>query len=169
MKKLALIAAAAATLFGSSAFAATVGDSFDVTINLSTACTITGGLDVSIAYTAFQAGNGTGSTSPVINCTRGLAPTAVVFNDNAGTMTSSAAGASVTGEGVINGLRYTMSTSLPTVAAGTAASAGAGGTGGSNGTADTYSMTINVVVPSGQAGSGAGGAASQTRTLTVTY
>lgn len=166
-----LIATAIAATFGQAAFAAgQASTQFNVGVNLTTACTvITGdeGAAVSINYNAFQTSDGTGSSSPKVSCTRGLAPTSIQFDGTNGT-TSAASGTSITGEGVLAGLRYTLAASMPTVAGGSAATAGAGGTGGSNGSADTYTFTVNVTVPQGQAGA-TSGSSSHNRTLLINY
>ena len=165
-----LIATAIAAAFGQAAFAGQVSTQFNVGVNLTTACTVvTGdaGSAVSINYTAFQTSDGTGSSSPKVSCTRGLAPTSIQFDGTNGT-TSAASATSITGEGVLAGLRYTLAASMPSVAAGSAATAGASGTGGSNGTADTYSFTVNVTVPLGQAGA-TSGTSSHNRTLLINY
>ena len=166
-----LIATAVAATFGQAAFAAgQASTQFSVGVNLTTACTvITGdeGAAVSINYTAFQTTDGTGSSSPKVSCTRGLAPTTIQFDGTNGT-TSAANATNITGEGLLSGLRYTLAASMPTVASGSAATAGAGGTGGSNGTADAYTFTVNVTVPKGQAGA-TSGSASHNRTLFINY
>ena len=166
-----LIATAIAAALGQAAFAAgTVSTQFNVGVNLTTACTVvTGdaGSAVSINYTAFQNTDGTGSSSPKVSCTRGLAPTSIQFDGTNGT-TSAASATSITGEGVLSGLRYTLAAAMPSVAGGTTATAGAGGTGGSNGTADTYTFTVNVTVPQGQAGA-TSGSSSHNRTLLINY
>jgi hypothetical protein len=170
MKKLSLIAAAIA-LASSSAFAATTTDSFDVSVNFTGACTVkTAASDISFTYAAFGAAQ-TASTSTVFECSRGLTPT-FVFNDNGGTQTASAAaalGTAITGEGVISGVRYTLSGSTARSTTGSAASAGTGGTGGSNGSADEYTVSITANLPGNQAGNGASGTGTHTRTLTITY
>lgn len=172
MKKLSLIAAAL-VLASSGASAATVGDSFDVSVTLTSACSVTtAAADIAMTYTAFALAASTGSASTTFSCTRGLTPT-FQFDTTAAGATSSAAdgtvGNTITSEGVLKGLLYTLSATVPAKSAGTAASAGAGGTGGSIGTADTYSLTINAAIPAGQAGSGTTGAANQARTLIISY
>jgi hypothetical protein len=170
MKKLSLIAAAIA-LASSSAFAATTTDSFDVSVNFTGACGVkTAASDMSFTYTSFGAAQ-SASTSTVFECSRGLTPT-FQFNDNGGTQTGSAAaalGTAITGEGVISGIRYTLSGTTAKTQTGSAASAGTGGTGGSNGTADEYTVSITAAVPANQAGSGTGASGTHTRVLTISY
>ena len=171
MKKLSLIAAAL-VLASAGASAATTGDAFDVSVTLTSACSVTtAAADIAMTYTAFAAAASTGSASTTFSCTRGLTPT-FQFDTTAVGATSSAAdgtvGNTITSQGVLRGLLYTLSATVPAKTAGTAATAGAGGAGGSIGTADTYSLTINAAIPAGQAGDPTG-LANQARTLIITY
>jgi hypothetical protein len=171
MKKLSLITAAAIALASASAFSATVPDSFDVTINFTGSCSVkTGAANLSFTYAAFGALQSQ-STATVFECSRGLTPT-FSFDNPGGTQTGAtdiALGTAVTGEGVISGVRYTLSGASSKSQTGTAASAGANGGTGSNGTADEYTVDITAAIPGGQAGSGASGVGTQTRTLTIKY
>ena len=171
MKKLTLIAAALLAL-GTTAFAATTTDTFNVSVSFTASCSVTtAAADLSFTYVGMQAGAETANTTTVFSCSRGLAAPTFAFDNPGGAQTGSAAataGTGITAEGVIKGLRYTLSATAPSATAGSAASAGANGTGGSNGTADTYSVAISANMPGGQAGD-ASGAASQTRTLTISY
>lgn len=172
MKKLSLIAAAL-VLASSGASAATVGDQFDVSVTLTSACSVTtAAANIAMTYTAFAVLPSTGTASTTFSCTRGLTPS-FQFDTTAAGATSSAAsntvGGTITSQGVLKGLLYTLSATVPAKAAGTAASAGVGGTGGSIGTADTYSLTINASIPAGQAGDGPNGAGNQARTLIISY
>lgn len=171
MKKLSLIAAAFVVLASSAAYAVDVTDSFDVTIAFTGACTVkTAATDLSFTYTAFGAAQ-SASTSTVFECSRGLAPT-FKFDDTGAAQTGSAAaalGTGITGEGVLQGVRYTLAGSSARSTTGTAAAAGAGGVGGSNGTADEYTVSITANVAGNQAGNGASGSGTQTRVLTITY
>lgn len=170
MKKLSLLALAA--LFASSAaYAVDVTNNFNVSINFTGSCRVkTAATNIAFTYAAFDTAK-TGSTSTVFECSRGLTPTFKLDNTGA-TQTGSAAaalGAAISGEGLISGIRYTLS-GTSAKAAGTAAAAGAGGTGGVDGTADEYTVSITADIAAGQAGTGLGGAAvSQTRVLTITY
>jgi hypothetical protein len=172
MKKLSITAAAAAlTLFSASAFAATTLDStFAVSVAFTSSCSVGTTAPMAFTYTAFQAAAAPGSTSTVFTCTRGLTPSFKFDDVTADVQTASAlaSSGSITAEGVIKGLRYTLSAAVPTVSAGTVAKAGAGGTGGTNGTADTYTVNITGSIPGLQAGDPTG-ARSQTRTLTISY
>jgi spore coat protein U-like protein len=172
MKKLSIIAAAAAlTLFSASASTATLDSTFAVSVTFTSLCTV--GTTAAInfgAYQAFRATDATGTTSAVFSCSKGLTPSFKFDDATADVQTASALASSgtITAEGVIKGLRYTLSAAVPTVTPGTAAKAGAAGVNGVNSTADTYSMTINGTIPALQAGDPSGGA-SQTRTLTISY
>jgi hypothetical protein len=170
MKKLSLIAAAIA-LVSASAIAATTTDSFDVSVTFTGACTVkTAASDIAFTYSAFGAAQ-SASTSTVFECSRGLTPT-FAFDDTGASQTGSAAaalGTAITGEGVISGVRYTLSGSTARTTTGSAAAAGAGGTGGSNGSADEYTVSISANLPGNQAGNGATGAGTHTRVLTITY
>ena len=156
MKKLSLIAAAIA-LASSSAFAATTTDSFDVTVSFTGACTVKAApTDISFTYAAFGDAQ-SASRSTVFACSRGLTPT-FKFDDTSTSQTGSAAaalGTDITAEGVISGVRYTLSGSTAKTTTGSAASAGTGGTGGN--------------LPVNQACNGATGTGTHTRTLTITY
>lgn len=171
MKKLTALAFAVAG-FSAPAFAVDVASpTFNVSVTLTSVCKVKTNVG-SVAfgpYTAFQTTAITPTvTSAVVECTRGrlVAPT-VAFDIINGT--TSAAAATVTGEGVLKGLRYTLATLAPTTVAGVAATAGALGLGGSNGTAtdSTYSIIANMAA--GQAGNEADAIASHVRTLTFTY
>jgi hypothetical protein len=155
MKKLSLIAAAI-VLASSSAFAATVTDSFNVAVTFTGACTVkTAAADIAFTYAAFGAAQST-STSTVFECSRGLTPT-FKFDDTSTSQTGSAAaalGTDITGEGVTTG---------------SAASAGTGGTGGSDGSADQYTVSITADIAGNQAGTGASGSGTHIRVLTISY
>lgn len=171
MKKLTILAAA--LTLATSSYALSIGDTFNVGVTFTSSCSVsTAAADIAMTYTAFAAAASTGSASTTFTCSRGLSPTFQFDVGGAGVQTASAAASTgnITAEGLIAGLRYTLTAAVPTVSAGTAAAAGAAGTGGTNGTADTYSLTINANIPAGQAGDGnAATAISQTRTLTIVY
>ncbi len=173
MKKIALVAALSA-LASFAANAVDVPAAFTVQVNLTSKCQIktaaSSALDFG-TYVAFgAAGTPAPTTSIVFECTRGLVPTVAFDTINADT-TTSATGATATGEGVLAGLRYTLSVLAPTVGNGTAASAGAGGLGGNNGTADNRTFTVTGGMASGQAGACTTGtcSGSHTRQLIVSY
>ncbi|MEJ8838771.1 hypothetical protein [Ramlibacter sp. AN1133] len=170
MKKLNLIALA--VLFASSAaYAVDVTNNFNVSVNFTGACQVlTPATDMAFTYAAFGVAD-TKSTSTVFKCSRGLAPT-FKFDNTGAAQTGSAAGAvgaAITGEGVISGIRYTLSGSSAKSTTGTAAAAGAGGTGGSDGTADQYTVSINADIAGDQAGNGASGSGTHVRVLTISY
>ncbi len=177
MKKIALIAAMAATLVSSfSVQAATATGDFNVSLNLVAQCRLQTTTTPTIAfgdYTAFTTTAGSGSAGLIFECTRGFTARPTVAFDTTNGTTSATSNGTATGEGVLSGLRYTLSVAAVNAAAGNAATAGSGGTGGSNGTADTYSYTINGAIPAGQAGTCAAGstncASSHVRTLIITY
>lgn len=75
MKKLVLVAAlgVAALTTSMSAMAATATANFNVVINLTPSCVVTAPTaDITLAYTSFQAGAATGSTTATIKCTTSL-------------------------------------------------------------------------------------------------
>jgi hypothetical protein len=168
MKKLSFIALA--ILCSSGAYAATATDDFTVTVNFTGSCQVkTAAADLSFTYAAFDVAK-SASTSSVFKCSRGLTPT-FKFDQTGVDQTGSAAaalGTDITAEGLIEGIRYTLS-GATTKAAGTAASAGTGGTGGSDGTADEYTIAISAAIAAGQAGTGTGATGVQTRVLTISY
>lgn len=170
MKKLSMILAALA-LASTTAHAVDVTDAFNVTINFTGACTVkTAAANLSFNYAAFDAAK-TGSTSTVFECSRGLTPT-FKFDNTGVDQTGSAAaalGTDITAEGLIQGVRYTLTGATSKSTTGTAASAGAGGTGGNDGTADEYTVSITADIAGGQAGTGTGGTTTHARVLTITY
>ena len=141
--------------------AATVNNSFTVSVTLASRCVATnsgaGTLDFG-TYTAFQ-GSAQSPAAPVtltFDCTRGLAPVSVAFD----VVNGSAAGV-----GVLAGLQYSLTTSAAVTVAGIAASTA------TIGTADAVSYSVGGTMPANQAGTcgTATCAASHTRTLIVTY
>jgi hypothetical protein len=171
MKKLSITTTAALTLFSASAFAATTLDSsFAVSVTFTSSCTVGTTAPIAFTYAAFQATDATGSTSTVFSCSKGLTPSFKFDDATVDVQTASALASTgtITAEGVIKGLRYTLSAAVPAVAAGTAAKAGAGGVSGTNSTADTYTVNISGAIPASQAGDPTG-IASQTRILTISY
>lgn len=170
MKKLSLIAAAL-VLASSGASAVDVPSTFNVTVALTTACTAgtTANIDFG-TYVAFQTTDATGSTTTTFKCSKGMTPSFRFDSPTVDVQTGSAAASTgtLTAEGVIKGLRYTLSATVPAVVPGTAAKAGALGAGGINSTGDSYAFTINGTIPKDQAGDPTG-AATQTRTIYVVY
>jgi hypothetical protein len=116
-------------------------------------------------YTAFQVGPQTAiPTTATLTCTRGLTGVLAAFDTTAGIgSTGAPAATSADGAGVLAGLEYSILATAGSSSAGTAASAA------SIGTADTLSYVISGNMPLGQAGATPIGAATQVRTLTVTY
>lgn len=163
MKKLSMIAATLA-LATSSAFAATVGDDFVVSVTLTSACSVkTAAGDLAFTYTAFGAAD-TQTTSTVFQCTRGLAPTFqfdnVDANESAGA--AAAVGNTITAAGVVQGLRYSLTGTPSKSATGTAATAA------TDGTADEYTVNISGTIAAGQPGDPTA-PATQTRTISIIY
>jgi Spore Coat Protein U domain len=172
MKKIALIAALGLMGMGSAfAQATTVGSSFIVQVNLTSKCQVkTAGTALDFGnYTAFgNTHTSAPTTSIVFECTRGLAPT-VAFNTDNGT--SSLANTTATGEGVLAGLRYTLSVAAPSVSLGAAATAGANGVNGSNGGADERTYIVTGGMDANQAGACTSGTCtgSHQRQLIVSF
>ena len=155
MKKLLSIAALSllslSGMIAVPAQAGTVGSSFNVKVNLTSACVIgtaATALDFG-TYTAF--GSATVSapvTNVTFNCTNGLTPSAVALD--------------TTGPTVVAGLAYTLSVDGGTKAAGSA------GTASTAATADVMTYVVTGSMAAGQAGD-VTAAVSATRTLTITY
>jgi hypothetical protein len=179
MKKLSLIAAATLLASGA-AFAATdVPSAFNVSVTVTPVCAVKAGAGASAidfgTYTPItQTTINVNTSSVTYQCSHGLAPT-VAFDSANGTTSSTGVGVA-TAEGVLQGLRYTLS--IPTVAAaltagsaGTVATAGAGGTGGNNSVAKEYAFAISASMPGGQAGAtvASGGLATHSRSVILTY
>ncbi len=167
MKKL-LISAATAALFGGlvpAAQAATVSGNFNVTVTLTSVCTIGAITDLAFGtYTAFQPGAQVATpTSATLSCTRGLTGVTANFDTAAPGSTAAAAAANAVGAGVIQGLQYNITATPGAVTAGTAATAA------SIGTADTRPYAITGSMPALQAGDPTQNASPQVRTLTINY
>jgi hypothetical protein len=169
MKKLALIAALGLMGMGS-AMAQTATGNFDVNVTLTSACrmtTTTPALNFG-TYVAFRATALTATPVAIaFECTRGLAisPPNVQF-DAPAWGTTSAAGATATGEGVLAGLRYTMGVSNT---GSTPGAAPVVATSGDIGTAATYTYTVTGSMPALQAGTAATGVQSHVRQLIVSF
>ena len=154
MKKLLMVAAlGAAGLAGTGAQAATVNDTFDVDINLTSVCTVSVTTNVAFAYTSGQGGNQASTGGDVtVTCTNGV-PYAFSLIHNA---TGVAPVFPVNDATVL--LDYTLT-------------APAGAT--SNGAAQAHAIAGDM--PGGQAGSCPGGvcnngaSGNKTYTLVVTY
>ncbi len=167
MKKIALIAAMAATAFASSfsAQAATASGTFNVVLNLTSKCEINGTTtatgavitDLTMSYTSFQTTDSTASTNFSVRCTDGLAYS----------MALSTAG--VTDDALNLGYTLNLSTSA------THASANNGSLGSLTGSATPTTYYIHGTVAANQAGTCASttctnaAATNRARTLTITY
>ncbi len=175
MKKFLTSVVAAATLLAAMvpvAQAATVSGDFTVSVTLTSKCEVTNASApvLSFTYQAFST-SAVSSTSPIaltFRCTRGIAAPTVAF-DTGTDKTSSATGATATGEGVVSGLRYTLA-----VAADSSSTAGAAATTSSIGSAKLLSYSVSGSMPADQAGtcadaSGTCTNVTQARTLIVTY
>lgn len=155
-------------LVGQQALAANVSATFNASVTLTSVCRVKTGSDNQTlsfgTYSAFQSGtqNATGINID-FECTRGFAAAPTVAFDTGTDMTSTAAAATATGEGVVAGLRYTLA-----VAAG-ALTAGSAATTSSIGTADTYRYAVSGAMAGGQAGTHGTGVQTQARQLIITY
>lgn len=145
--------------------AATVNDNFNVTVTLTSVCTIGAIGDLAFGtYTAFQAGAQTATpTTATLSCTRGLTGVTANFDTAAPGATAAAAATNAVGAGVIAGLQYNITATPGATTAGTAATAS------SIGTADSRPYSITGTMPALQPGTSVAGAQTQVRTLTVNY
>ncbi len=140
LKAVAIATTLAAAM--SSANAATTGpQNFNVTVALTSSCSITAGVtDVAFTYTSFQAGASTATPGTFsVRCTNSL-PYTMVLDAGAGT---------------VIGLNYTVALSA------------AGGTG--SGVAQAYSVTGNMPALQGGTCATATCAGTSVRTLTINY
>jgi len=151
----AISAIAAAAIFSvaipSVNAAVTAPTPFNVTVTLSSVCTVAAIPDLSFGtYTAFGSASIPAPTTSVgVTCTRGLAATPTLAFDAT--------------NGVVAGLNYS-------VAAGAAAlTAGSAATPGVPGTADTYAFTVTGSMAAGQPGTDSVGVQTDVRTVTITY
>lgn len=155
-------------LVGQQALAANVSADFNASVTLTSVCRVKTGfnnltLDFG-TYTAFQTGAQAATGINIdFECTRGFGAAPTVAFDSGTDKSSSVAGATATGAGVVSGLNYTMAVAAGANTAGTAA------TTASIGTADTYRYAVSGSMPSGQAGTDSTGAQTQARQLTITY
>ncbi len=167
MKKTILVLAGLATMLAyvPAAQAATVAGNFNVTVSLTSVCSIAMAGDLAFGtYTAFQAGVQTATpTDATLTCTRGLTGVTAAFDTVATGATAAATATNAVGAGVLAGLEYAILATAGTVGAGTAATAS------DIGTSDTRAYVISGNMPAAQAGVLSAGVQSQLRTLTVTY
>jgi spore coat protein U-like protein len=168
MKKISAIVFGVATLLAgaSTSEAATVAGNFNVTVTLTSKCTMGSVGDLAFGtYTAFQVGTQTATPiTATLSCTRGLLAAGITaaFDTLAVGSTAAATATNGVGAGVIAGLEYNITATPGVVVAGTAATAS------SIGTADTRPFTISGTMPAAQAGD-ATLVSTQIRTLTITY
>jgi hypothetical protein len=172
MKKIALIAALGLMGMGSAMAQTAVPADFNVTVTLTSKCRV----DTATPYTlqtlnfgTYDAFGGASIAAPSVNvtfeCTRGMSAPTVAF-DTGTDKTSTATAATASGEGVVSGLRYTLSAAAGARSAGNAATAGAPG---SNGSADIWTYAVTGAMPAGQAGTTSTGVQTQARQLIITY
>ena len=161
----AIFAVAVFASLAPGAQAATATGNFNVTVTLTSQCTMAAIGDLAFGtYTAFQGGALVATpTSATLTCSRGLAGVTANFDTAAPGSTAAAAAANAVGAGVVQGLQYTILATAGAVVAGTAATAG------SIGTADSRPYSISGNMPASQAGDPTQNASPQVRTLTVNY
>jgi len=145
--------------------AANVSGNFNVTVTLTSICTMATVGDLAFGtYTAFQTSAKTATnTTATLTCTRGLTGVTAAFDTAAPGSTAAAAATNAVGAGVISGLQYDILATAGSVTSGTAATAS------SIGTADSRPYIISGSMPADQAGATSTGAQSQARTLIITY
>ncbi|MEO6118443.1 MAG: spore coat protein U domain-containing protein [Methylotenera sp.] len=145
--------------------AATATGNFNVTVSLTSVCTIAAIGDLAFGtYVAFQGTAQTATaTTATLTCTRGLTGVSANFDTAAPGSTAAAAATNAVGAGVLAGLQYNITATPGTTTAGTAATAAAIGTG------DSLPYSITGSMPANQAGTSATGVQTQVRTLTVNY
>ena len=165
-KLLKALASASIVSLAPAAQAAVTNNNFTVSVTLNSKCEQTNTGVAALAfgsYDAFRTTDLTASASATLQfrCTRGFSPTSIEFDTTNGT--TSAPGATATGNGVLAGLRYQVSAAAAVVAGGTAA------TPASIGTADAVSYAVSGLVYANQAGTDTAGVASHVRTLIVTF
>ncbi len=146
MKKLALVAALGLAAIGLSAQAATATGTFDVTINLTSACEITSSPTAAFTYTSFQATAATFSSSFNIRCTNTLPITSITLDSTSVTDAAT-------------NLAYTLALGA----------APAAGTGASQTVNITGSMAANQSGTCATATCTNGSSGNKQRTLTITY
>lgn len=127
MKKTILILAglASALAFVPVTQAASVGGNFNVTVSLTSVCTMGTVSDRAFGtYTAYQSGVQTATpTTATLSCTRGLSGFTAAFDAVAIGATADAPSTNAVGAGVLAGLQYNITATPSAVTAGTAATA----------------------------------------------
>lgn len=157
-----------AGMLGQHALAATVNANFNASVTLTSVCRVKTGFDnLTLSFGTYAAFQATPNAATGINidfeCTRGFAAAPTVAFDTGTDKTSSAAGATATGAGVVSGLNYTLAVAAGANTAGTAA------TTAGIGTPDTYRYAVSGSMPAGQAGTDNSGVMTQARQLIITY
>jgi spore coat protein U-like protein len=149
----------------SGAQAAQATGNFNVTVSLTSVCTMAAIGDLAFGtYTAFQGSAKTATpTTATLTCTRGLTGVTANFDSTAPGSTAAAAATNAVGAGVVQGLQYDILATAGSVTAGTAATASSIGTG------DTRPYSITGNMPANQAGDPTQNATPQVRTLMVNY
>jgi spore coat protein U-like protein len=169
MMKTKLIVAGLASMLTlvPAAQAATVAGSFNVTVSLTSFCSMAVIGDLAFGtYVAYQVGAQTATpTTATLTCTRGMLLSGITaaFDTGATGSTAAAAAANAVGAGVLAGLQYDITATPGTVTAGAAATAS------SIGGSDSRPYTISGTMLAAQPGNATVGAVSQSRTLTITY
>jgi spore coat protein U-like protein len=141
--------------------AGTTPQTFTVTANLTSSCTVAGANAHTFNYTGMQGSAITNEAAGTVTftCTRGLTPT-VVWDATNGSTT--AAGATATATGTAAGIVYTLATGAVTTTAGTAATTTVGAT------ATTHAYSLLLSAAANQPGD-ASVATTSVRTLTLSY
>lgn len=167
MKKTMFMLAGLASMLAvvPAAQAATVAGNFNVTVSLTSVCTMAAVNDLAFGnYTAYQTGALVATpTTATLSCTRGLTGFTAAFDTAAVGSTAAGTATNAVGAGVLAGLQYDITAAPGTVTAGTAATAS------SIGTSESHAYTISGTMPSSQAGVLSAGVQTQLRTLTITY
>jgi hypothetical protein len=173
MKKTILVLAGVASMLASvpAAQASTAGGPFNVTVTLTSLCTMATIGDLAFGtYAAFGPVVNAISTTATLTCTRGLAGIQAAFDASSIDITAALPSTNAVGSGVLAGLLYNITATPGTVTAGAAPTAGVLGVpGGSIGSADSRLFSISGTMPANQAGATPIGGATQVRTLTITY
>jgi spore coat protein U-like protein len=165
IQKITVLASVAALVLMPVARAATVPGTFNVTVTLTSKCTMAAVSDLAFGtYEAFQGSSKLATPiTATLTCTRGISSgITAAFDTSAVGSTAAATATNGVGAGVLAGLQYDITAVPSAVVAGTAATASSIGTG------DTRPFTISGTIPAAQAGD-ASAAATQVRILTITY
>ncbi len=167
MKKTIFMLAGLASMLAvvPAAQAAAVTGNFNVTVSLTSVCTMATVNDLAFgSYTAYQSGAQVATpTTATLSCTRGLTGFTAAFDTAAAGSTAAATATNAVGAGVLAGLQYDITATPGAVTGGTAATAS------SIGTSESHAYTISGTMPSSQAGVLSAGVQTQARTLTITY